>query len=113
MEDNIFPEITEGKLPELISTGVYRMESVLPRDASRHFSRALVGLAGHLAADDPFPDARDPSIPGELRRSLMVLRGRLVPPWDERLAEPLAQHGGERQGSQSAGDEPDARREMA
>ncbi|MBZ0267456.1 hypothetical protein K8I85_04825, partial [bacterium] len=81
-----------GHGPVIVAVDILPAE--LPRDASRTFSGALVELAAHLASDEPFPAADDPSIPGPLRRSLMVLRGRLVPPWDERLAGPLAKHGG-------------------
>jgi Alanine dehydrogenase/PNT, N-terminal domain len=82
----------EGRGPVIVAVDILPAE--LPRDASQHFSGALVDLVAHLAKDDPFPAADDPSIPGPLRRSLMVLRGRLVPPWNERLAGPLAKHGG-------------------
>jgi hypothetical protein len=82
-----------GRGPVVLAIDILPAE--LPRDASRTFSVALVELAMHLATDRPFPSAQDPSVPGPLRRSLIALRGELVDPWDQRLAEPLAQHGGE------------------
>lgn len=90
----------EGHGPVVVAVDILPAE--LPREASRHFSGALSALVPHLAKDDPFPSADDPSIPGPLRRSLMVLRGKLVPPWDERLAKPLAKYGTARSGKESA-----------
>ncbi|GJM44456.1 MAG: alanine dehydrogenase [Gemmatimonadota bacterium] len=87
----------QGRGPVVL--GVDILPAELPRDASRHFSAALVDLAPHLAKDEPFPSAHDPSVPGPLRRCLMVLRGQLTSPWDERLAEPLAAHGTARNAS--------------
>lgn len=83
----------EGRGPVLLAVDILPAE--LPRDASRHFSTALVDNVAELARDDAFSTPDDPSIPGPLRRSLIALRGKLVAPWDERLAEPLAAHGGE------------------
>ncbi|HMB70243.1 MAG TPA: hypothetical protein VKU85_13070, partial [bacterium] len=82
----------------IVVLGVDILPAELPRDASRHFSAALVDLVPHLALDRPFPAADDPSVPGPLARSLMALRGSLIPPWDERLAEPLEAHGTARSG---------------
>jgi len=81
-----------GRGPVVLAVDI--LPSELPRDASRHFSHALVDLVPHLATDNPFPSADAPSVPGGLRRSLMALRGQLTSPWDERLARPLAVHAG-------------------
>ncbi len=82
----------KGRGPVILAVDILPAE--LPRDASRTFSVALTDLAMHLAKDDPIPSAEDPSVPGPLRRSLIALRGALVPPWDERLEDPLREHGG-------------------
>jgi hypothetical protein len=64
----------------------------VPVDSSEHFSRLLTPLVPALARG--VPDPADGTLPGELRRAVLAHRGRLVSPWDEKLAEPLREHGG-------------------
>lgn len=77
----------------IVILGVDILPAELPRDASRHFSAALTPLVPALMRGIPSLD--DPTVAPELRRAVIALRGELVPPWDETLAEPLAQHAGE------------------
>lgn len=79
----------EGDGPLVLAVDILPAE--IPVDASRHFSERLTPLVPALARGAPDPD--DESLPGALRRGTLVHRGRLVPPWDERLAVPLRLHG--------------------
>ena len=77
----------------IVILGVDILPAELPRDASRHFSAALTPLVPALMRGIPSLD--DPSVAPELRRAVIALRGELVPPWDDNLAEPLAESAGE------------------
>lgn len=77
----------------IVILGVDILPAELPRDSSRHFSAALAPLVPALMRGIPSLD--DPSVAPELLGAVIALRGKLVPPWDEQLAEPLAQYGGE------------------
>lgn len=79
----------EGNGPLVLAVDILPAE--IPVDASRHFSERLTPLVPALARGAPDPD--DETLPGELRRGTLVHHGRLVPPWDELLAEPLRLHG--------------------
>jgi alpha-aminoadipic semialdehyde synthase len=65
-----------------------------PRDASRHFSRALGPMVAPLARMNPELGPEDPALPPPLRRSAIAVRGRLLPHWDRRLRDALRSHGG-------------------
>jgi alpha-aminoadipic semialdehyde synthase len=80
----------EGRGPVVLAVDI--LPSELPVEASRHFSRVLSPLVPHLLRDAGGPLAG--GLPPSLRRSLIAERGRLLPPWDERLASPLRAHGG-------------------
>lgn len=77
----------EGRGPVVLAVDILPAE--LPVDASRHFSRVLSPLVPHLLRNHPTPNALPPS----LQRCLMAHGGRLVTPWDERLASSLRTHG--------------------
>jgi hypothetical protein len=72
------------------------LPSELPLDASRHFSEVLAPMIPHLARDDVADRPADDAFPAELRRAYLAVRGRLLPEWEEKLAGPLAEHGGDR-----------------
>jgi alpha-aminoadipic semialdehyde synthase len=76
----------EGRGPVVLAVEILPAE--LPADASRHFSRVLSPLVPALLSADGAA-----SMPSELRRCVVADRGRLVPPWNDRLAMPLRAHG--------------------
>ncbi|MFN8180024.1 MAG: hypothetical protein U0167_18975 [bacterium] len=80
----------KGRGPVVL--GVEILPAELPVDASRHFSRVLSPLMPDLLRDGPSTEPSE--LPAPLRRCLMAHRGRLVPPWEERLAPALQAHGG-------------------
>jgi alpha-aminoadipic semialdehyde synthase len=80
----------DGRGPLVIAVDILPAE--LPVDASLHFSRCLTPLVPALARG--VPDPADVTLPGELRRAVLAHRGRLVKPWDGKLAEALREHGG-------------------
>jgi alpha-aminoadipic semialdehyde synthase len=83
-------ESWDGPGPLVVAVDILPAE--LPVDSSEHFSRRLTPLVPALARG--VPDPADETLPGELRRAVLAHRGRLVSPWDAKLAEPLREHGG-------------------
>lgn len=64
-----------------------------PRDASRHFSKALSPMVVPLARMSPALGPSDPALPLPLRRSAIAVGGRLLPEWEEKLRGPLQRFG--------------------
>jgi alpha-aminoadipic semialdehyde synthase len=81
----------EGNGPVVLAVDILPAE--IPADSSRHFSSLLAPLIPGLAGADAEQGPDAPGLPGELRRAFIASRGRLVPPWDERLREALELHG--------------------
>jgi len=73
-----------GPGPVVLPVDIFPAE--LARDASRHFSEVLAPLVPALAAGETN---------APLARATIVRDGELVPPWDEELAVPLRDHGGD------------------
>jgi alpha-aminoadipic semialdehyde synthase len=71
--------------------GIDILPAELPVDASLHFSKCLTPLLPALSRGTPDPG--DATVPAAIRRAIIAHRGRLVSPWDERLAAPLERHG--------------------
>ena len=81
----------EGPGPAVLPVEIFPAE--IPRDSSEHFSRMLSPLVPALARAGRNLDAGDESVPAALRGSLLAVRGKLLPRWEEELSKPLGQHG--------------------
>ena len=81
-----------GRGPVVIPVDIFPAE--FPKDASCHFSEALAPMIAGLSRMNPTLGPADPRLPAPLKRSAIAVHGRLVPPWEERLREPLLRHGG-------------------